>query len=388
MFPRSAPADREEEVVPRTPRSHLAGTMIACAAIFGLALHAAVSVVGAVLGGEILLSRSAAEQPRVTAQRVLESGDGWAAQLRSEKFWSERRSGSSQSSKAAAWSESSKLGAGNVQRAAALKSSKRSSSEDREDGSTWYSGDGDNYRTVCVRLCDGYFWPISFSTTDDNFERDSKACESSCTSPARLFIAKTPGTGDPADLEDLKGNSYRRLTTAFLFRTTYDAACKCKPHPWEQQAMDRHRLYAAEAKRAQGDRLAAAEAARLKATLQQQADAERAAARVAAQQAESATRNGNSKPASKGSAKVASAKSRPATDSGDESASSPAAKTTVAPPRPSVVVTSSRESQSTVMRLGAPPVQPAAIKAPRPQQQAGSQPGWKKQILDGGSLLR
>ena len=36
------------------------------------------------------------------------------------------------------------------------------------------------YRTVCVRLCDGSFYPISFSTTPDNFARDEAQCRSSC----------------------------------------------------------------------------------------------------------------------------------------------------------------------------------------------------------------
>lgn len=390
MFPRPAPVALEEVVA----RPRLAGSLttfvLALVIVGGLTLHAAVSVVGAVLGGDVLPTKSATAQPRITAQRVLESGDGWAGQLRTEKFWSERRNGSTQS-KSSTRSEPSKLGASNVQRAAFAKSSKRSGDDDREDGSTWYSGDGDNYRTVCVRLCDGYMWPISFSTTDDNFERDSKACEQSCTSPARLFVAKTPGSGDPADLEDLKGNSYKRLTTAFLFRTTYDAACKCKPHPWEQQAMDQHRLYAAEAKRAKGDRVAAAEAERLKAMLQQQADADRLAGRAAAKMADASSRNGSAKSAAKTSTKVAAAKSKPAVvkdDSADEDESSSSARKPASPPRPSVVVTASRETRSTVMRLGATPAQPAPVKAPRPQQQAGGQHGWKKQILDGGSLMR
>src|SRR5690606_29512315 len=31
------------------------------------------------------------------------------------------------------------------------------------------------YRTVCVRLCDGFFFPISFATTPDRFGADEAA---------------------------------------------------------------------------------------------------------------------------------------------------------------------------------------------------------------------
>ncbi len=101
---------------------------------------------------------------------------------------------------------------------------------------------GSARRTVCVRICDGYFWPISYSTAGGNFERDQAACERSCTSPAKLYV--TAGQ-EPEHMVDLKGQPYSRLKAAFAFRSKFDADCKCKPHPWEQEALDRHRQYAA-----------------------------------------------------------------------------------------------------------------------------------------------
>ena len=35
--------------------------------------------------------------------------------------------------------------------------------------------DGATYRTMCVRLCDGYFWPVSFTATKREFARDSES---------------------------------------------------------------------------------------------------------------------------------------------------------------------------------------------------------------------
>ena len=104
------------------------------------------------------------------------------------------------------------------------------------------------YRTVCVRLCDGFFFPISFATTPDRFAADEAACRSRCSSSARLYVYPNPG-GEPEQMTDVRGQPYAALKTAFLFRTNYDAGCTCKPHPWETASMERHRAYA---ERAQG----------------------------------------------------------------------------------------------------------------------------------------
>ena len=99
------------------------------------------------------------------------------------------------------------------------------------------------YRTVCVRLCDGSFVPISAATTRDHFKKDAQKCRSQCGAPSRLFVYETE-SGSPETMVDLKGRPYTDLTTAFKFRVTYDPDCKCQAHPWEQEAQDRHKMYA------------------------------------------------------------------------------------------------------------------------------------------------
>jgi len=124
----------------------------------------------------------------------------------------------------------------------------------------------ETYATVCVRLCDGFYWPVSFSTSPANFGADEQACRSSCTAPTRLFVHRNPG-GSTDDMQDTHGRPYSRLPNAFLYRTSYDQSCKCKPHPWEQQALDRHRVYALQQTVAKGDRTAAAELRELRSRL-------------------------------------------------------------------------------------------------------------------------
>lgn len=103
--------------------------------------------------------------------------------------------------------------------------------------------DGATYRTMCVRLCDGYYWPISFATGKASFERDSRTCTQSCDSPAALYYHPNPG-GEPEEMISLRGTPYKDLGTALLYRATYDASCKCRPHPWEAESIARHRQYA------------------------------------------------------------------------------------------------------------------------------------------------
>ena len=99
------------------------------------------------------------------------------------------------------------------------------------------------YRTMCVRLCDGYFWPVSFTATKREFARDSEVCDRSCGSPAVLHVYRNPGQ-EPQDMVDLKGQPYAKLGTAFRYRVNYDSACKCRPHPWEEASRQQHLSYA------------------------------------------------------------------------------------------------------------------------------------------------
>jgi Protein of unknown function (DUF2865) len=84
------------------------------------------------------------------------------------------------------------------------------------------------YRTLCVRLCDGYYFPVSFSTLPNHFERDAQQCQSKCAAPAKLFYYKNPG-GAIEDMVSTDTNEpYINLKTAFLYRKEYKQNCSCK----------------------------------------------------------------------------------------------------------------------------------------------------------------
>ena len=99
------------------------------------------------------------------------------------------------------------------------------------------------YRTLCVRLCDGFYFPISYSTLRWRFAADAKQCEQRCPDGARLFVHRNPGE-DVDDMIDLDGHPYRSLPTAFLHRARYVANCTCLGNPWDEASLARHRAYA------------------------------------------------------------------------------------------------------------------------------------------------
>lgn len=111
-------------------------------------------------------------------------------------------------------------------------------------GDAWYHGSGRTYRTMCVRLCDGAYFPISFSTSRNRFAHDEAVCASRCAAPARLFVMPNPGD-EPEKMVDRSGRSYIALPTAFQFRRGMTPGCGCRPEAWEEASRAKHRQYAA-----------------------------------------------------------------------------------------------------------------------------------------------
>ena len=102
------------------------------------------------------------------------------------------------------------------------------------------------YRTMCVRLRDGYYWPISFAQTKRGLKKDRAKCQKSCSDKVRLFYYPSVSTDDAlANMRDLKGRRYSSLKTAFLYRTKYIKEASCKPKPWSAEAKAKHAVYAA-----------------------------------------------------------------------------------------------------------------------------------------------
>jgi len=87
---------------------------------------------------------------------------------------------------------------------------------------------GGSVRTVCVRTCDGYYFPISYATNASRFAQDEKTCQRLCpAAEVQLFAYPTEG-GDIAQATSTSGAPYSQLPNAFKYRQSFDAACSCK----------------------------------------------------------------------------------------------------------------------------------------------------------------
>ncbi|MCJ2033591.1 DUF2865 domain-containing protein [Methylobacterium sp. J-068] len=84
-------------------------------------------------------------------------------------------------------------------------------------------------RTVCVRSCDGYLFPLGRLAGRADLPVHEAACAAACpNTPTRLF---TLGAGE-AELDraiGLDGRPYRSLAVANLYRTRRVAQCSCQP---------------------------------------------------------------------------------------------------------------------------------------------------------------
>jgi hypothetical protein len=84
------------------------------------------------------------------------------------------------------------------------------------------------YRTLCVRLCDGYYFPVSFSTLPNHFQRDSDVCQSRCAAPADLYYHQNPGGAVEQMVSASSQQPYTGLKMAFRYRKEYVPGCSCK----------------------------------------------------------------------------------------------------------------------------------------------------------------
>ena len=76
---------------------------------------------------------------------------------------------------------------------------------------------GGGYRVMCVRLHDGYFFPVAFDTNAPDYDRGAEACKAMCPgAETRVFSHRLPDEETEA-MVDRNGNLYTELETAFAY---------------------------------------------------------------------------------------------------------------------------------------------------------------------------
>jgi hypothetical protein len=97
------------------------------------------------------------------------------------------------------------------------------------------------YRTLCVRTCDGYYFPVSFATTQSRFLEDERACQRMCpAAEVALYAHRNPGE-EVNQAVSMNGRPYTELPSAFRYRQEYSPSCGCRRpgESWAQALKNR-----------------------------------------------------------------------------------------------------------------------------------------------------
>jgi hypothetical protein len=85
-----------------------------------------------------------------------------------------------------------------------------------------------SFRTVCVRTCDGFYFPVSYAASPARFAQDEKTCQRMCpAAEVMLFSYPTQGA-DITQATSINGQPYTALPNALKYRTEFNPSCTCK----------------------------------------------------------------------------------------------------------------------------------------------------------------
>lgn len=99
-----------------------------------------------------------------------------------------------------------------------------------DNGRIRYSAPRGSYRTLCVRTCDGYYFPMSSSSSPSDFERDQANCQTSCPGTEVQIYYHRKELESEAMVSGLSGQPYADLPTAWLYKqpdAPSPAGCTC-----------------------------------------------------------------------------------------------------------------------------------------------------------------
>jgi hypothetical protein len=92
------------------------------------------------------------------------------------------------------------------------------------------STDARSFRTICVRLCDGYYFPLSNTSSRQRFAQDAEKCMRQYgPGQATLFYHPFP-SGDASQAVSLDGRRYFDQPYAFTYRRAYIPQCAAELH--------------------------------------------------------------------------------------------------------------------------------------------------------------
>lgn len=96
-------------------------------------------------------------------------------------------------------------------------------------------GSRNGSKAVCVRTCDGGFFPVSYSARRRNLGDLEELCSALCPNAETKLYTYYPGK-EIDEAVSIEGEPYSSLVNAGKFKTRFDPACTCKPpgQSWAQ----------------------------------------------------------------------------------------------------------------------------------------------------------
>jgi hypothetical protein len=79
-----------------------------------------------------------------------------------------------------------------------------------------------------VRTCDGFYFPVSYSTLPNKFAEDAQTCQRLCPA-AEVALYSHRATGeDVTQAVSTEGRLYTQMANAFAYRKQFNPSCSCK----------------------------------------------------------------------------------------------------------------------------------------------------------------
>jgi hypothetical protein len=82
-------------------------------------------------------------------------------------------------------------------------------------------------KAVCVRSCDGAFFPVSYSASGGRLDQLAESCRALCPN-AEVTLYTYPVTGEIEQAVSINGARYMDSPNALRYRKTFDPSCSCK----------------------------------------------------------------------------------------------------------------------------------------------------------------
>ncbi|THD46434.1 MAG: DUF2865 domain-containing protein [Bradyrhizobium sp.] len=83
-------------------------------------------------------------------------------------------------------------------------------------------------RPVCVRLCDGYFFPLSSGSGPFASAQEEASCRALCPEASVAVYRLDGASDDIAEATSASGERYSALAAAFRYRAATSPACACR----------------------------------------------------------------------------------------------------------------------------------------------------------------